>query len=324
MQALTASIMIVDDTKFSSAVVKKYLDATGFTDIRIADNAIDAISMLKERNADILLADWLMPGMDGLALTQLVRELNRRKNEFTYIMLLTAKEETTDLKEAFASGVDDFIGKTSLKNQLLPRIYAAQRISQVQNSLLQRERKIKEQYKKLSILNRTDPTTGVGNLKFLEHQLSRYLKQHKGRSGHLGLLLCRIDNFESIRKLKDRKDSNHLLKLIGKRLQDVARPLDDVARINESTFAIALYGHEPSFITQALVRRVQDSLFVKAYPVGGDYHHLKGTLQYDIVDSSTATPADASSFLAQALDRLNNLVEGHSVFFWEDDEISYA
>ncbi|MFQ3283012.1 MAG: sigma-B regulation protein RsbU (phosphoserine phosphatase), partial [Reinekea sp.] len=58
MQALHASIMIVDDTKFSSAVVKKYLDSVGFTDIRIADNAIDAISMLKSRNADILLADW--------------------------------------------------------------------------------------------------------------------------------------------------------------------------------------------------------------------------------------------------------------------------
>jgi sigma-B regulation protein RsbU (phosphoserine phosphatase) len=324
MQALNASIMIVDDTKFSSAVVKKYLDSVGFTDIRIADNAIDAISMLKSRNADILLADWLMPGMDGLALTQLVRELNRRKNEFTYIMLLTAKEETNDLKEAFASGVDDFIGKTTLKSQLLPRVYAAQRISQVQNTLLKREQKIKDQYKRLSILNRTDPTTGVGNLKYLEHQLSRYLKQHKGRSGHIGLLLCRIDGYQELRQTKDRSELNGLLKLVGKRLQDVARPLDDVARISEDTFAIVLYGHEPTFITQTLIRRVQDSVFVKAYPTVGNFCHLSGTLQYDIVDSVTATPADATSFLSEALTRLNDLAAGYSVFFWEDDHISYA
>jgi PleD family two-component response regulator len=324
MQALNASIMIVDDTKFSSAVVKKYLNSVGFTDIRIADNAIDAISMLKERNSDILLADWLMPGMDGLALTQLVRELNRRKNEFTYIMLLTAKEETSDLREAFASGVDDFIGKTTLKSQLIPRVYAAQRIALVQNTLLKREQQYKEQYRKLSILNRTDPATGVGNLKYLEHQLSRYLKQHKGRSGHIGLLLCRIDSYQELLHSRDRSSRNEILKMVGKRLQDAARPLDDVARVSDDTFAIALYGNEPTFITQTLIRRIQDSIFVKAYPSQEGFYHLSGSLQYDIVDSITATPINAATFLSDALTRLNNLANGHSVFFWEDDQISFA
>ena len=93
MPASSSSIMIVDDTKFSSAVVRKLLQLDGFTDIRVADTAIDALAMLKQRNADVLLADWLMPGMDGLELTQLVRELNRRKNVVSYIFLLTAKEE---------------------------------------------------------------------------------------------------------------------------------------------------------------------------------------------------------------------------------------
>lgn len=317
MQATPTSIVIVDDTKFSSAVVRKALQLDGFSDIRVADNAIDALSMIKERNTDILIADWLMPGMDGLELTQLVRELNRRKNTFTYIVLLTAKEENEDLKHAFDQGVDDFVGKTNLKSHLLPRVHAAQRIARFQNSLMKRELTLKEQFRGLTLMNRIDPATGIGNLQFMEQQLSRYLKQHRGRSGSIGLLLCRIDNLDKLDHPYGDVFRNQVLKKAAERLQEAARPMDDIARINDNTLALALYGNDPEFITHKLIRRVQEAVLVKAYSTKDGYCQLTGTVQYDVIDSKGEAPETGAEVIAEALNRLNNLSEGQSIHFWE-------
>jgi diguanylate cyclase (GGDEF)-like protein len=317
MQATPTSILIVDDTKFSSAVVRKALQLDGFTDIRVANNAIDALSMMKERNADILIADWLMPGMDGLELTQLVRELNRRKNTFTYIVLLTAKEENEDLKEAFAKGVDDFVGKTTLKTHLLPRIHAARRIAHFQNSLMKRELSLKQQFRGLTLMNRIDPATGIGNLQFMEQQLGRYLKQHQGRNGSIGVLLCRLDNLPELGQQYGEVFKNHVLKQAGERLQDTARPMDDIARINENTLALALYGNESQFITHKLIRRVQDALLQKVYSTNDGFFQLNGTVQYDVLYAGSHAPESSAQLISSALERLNNLDEGQSVHVWE-------
>lgn len=317
MHENSKSILIVDDTKFSSALVKKTLIKDGFTDIRVADNAIDALSMLKERNADIMIADWLMPGMDGLALTQLVRELNRRQNTFTYVVLLTAKEENDDLKLAFSKGVDDFIGKTTINTHLLPRIHAAERISSVHNSLLKRELVLKEQFRKLTLMNRVDPTTGIGNEKFMSQQLDRYLKQHQGRNGNIGLLLCRLDNIESLNQLYGEAFKNELLKQASQRLQEAARPLDDIARINEDTLALALYGSDPTFITHKLIHRVEDSLLIKAYETEQGYVSLKGTIHYEVINANGQAPESSDDIVTSALTHLDSLEEGQSIHFWE-------
>ena len=62
----------------------------------------------------MLLADWLMPEMDGLELTGRVRQLDEMAEHYTYIILLTGKEGENVLTEAFDRGVDDFISKTSM------------------------------------------------------------------------------------------------------------------------------------------------------------------------------------------------------------------
>lgn len=192
-----------------------------------------------------------------------------------------------------------------------------QRISRFQNSLLRRELKLKEQFRTLSLINRVDPPTNVGNLQFLEQQLGRYLEQHKGRNGHIGLLLCRIDNLHVYKEQHGDLFRNQLLRQACERLKATARPLDDVARINENTLALVLYGQETTFITHTLIRRVQDSLFTRAYSTSAGFNSLTGTLQYDIIDANGKTPQDATEVITGALDRLNALEEGQSIHFWE-------
>ena len=115
-------IMIVDDAKFSGAVIGRTLKNAGFKDLRTTSSAKQALSMLESRPVSVLLADWLMPEMDGLELASKVRQLDEATNHFTYIILLTAKEGDQALYQAFDQGVDDFINKSVMNQQLLPRI----------------------------------------------------------------------------------------------------------------------------------------------------------------------------------------------------------
>ena len=146
---LDISILVVDDTKFSSIVVGRTLKSAGYRDIRFASSAEDAILLHRQRPAKILIADWLMPQMDGLELSRYFRVLDEKSHHFTYILLLTAKEGPEVVIDAFNNGIDDFINKVDIHKQLLPRIFAANRITTNYNNLLKQNIALQQQNKRL-------------------------------------------------------------------------------------------------------------------------------------------------------------------------------
>jgi len=86
------SIIIVDDLQFSRIVVKTALKKAGYHGVRIADSASEALTMMEQQPADVLLADWMMPEMDGLELTHQVRQRDEEKGTYTAIILFTAHD----------------------------------------------------------------------------------------------------------------------------------------------------------------------------------------------------------------------------------------
>src|SRR5690606_37699196 len=108
------SILVVDDARFSSALIGRTLAQAGYRDVRFAASAEQALEQIEARPASVLLADWLMPDIDGLQLTARVRQLDEMSDHYTYVMLLTGREGESALGEAFDCGVDDFISKAQL------------------------------------------------------------------------------------------------------------------------------------------------------------------------------------------------------------------
>ena len=109
-------ILVVDDDNRIRELVKEYLEENQFL-VTTAKNAEDAKKKLEILKFDILVLDIMMPGESGLTLTKEIK-----KNNYTPIILLTAKGEAKDRIEGLELGADDYLGKPFEPKELLLRI----------------------------------------------------------------------------------------------------------------------------------------------------------------------------------------------------------
>lgn len=295
------SILVVDDTKFSSAMVNRVIARAGYLDVRHANSAANALKLLEERATHVLIADWLMPEMDGLELTQHVRQLDEADNHFTYVILLTAKEGMEALAEAFEQGVDDFVNKSHMQDQLLPRLLSAERITTLQNRLLAENQTLIEANAKLKKLSPFDGLTGLGNRAYASRRLEETLKHVGSRGGAACYMLLTIGNFDALRKQYPPAILSQLLLAVARRLRQLVRPLDVVTRISPSQFAIIT--HQPDIVHCGgqSYRRLYDSINLKAFKTAAGFISIKLLLTISACDEGSLAPdPEALMTLAQA------------------------
>lgn len=265
------SILIVDDAKFSSAVVSRTLTSSGFTDVRHAMSAAEALQKLEERVASLVIADWLMPEMDGLELTRRIRQLDEQVNRYTYIVLLTAKEGVSALQKAFDEGVDDFVNKSAMNDQLLPRVMAAERLLRIHNRALVENQRLLDMNTRLRKHTTIDPLTGFGNRQYAIKRLDDAIKQARTRGGAACLMVMRVEDFQVIEDRQGKNLAQQLLLTMSRRLRQLVRPMDILARIGPDTFCVVTHQSDLEICTPSSFRRLYEGLNHRAYKTAGGF-----------------------------------------------------
>jgi sigma-B regulation protein RsbU (phosphoserine phosphatase) len=256
------AIIVVDDLQFSCEVVKSGLKKAGFKDIRTANSANKAMLLLNQRRADVILADFWMPEMNGLELTDLIRRWDESNNRYTGIILLTAEDTTSSIVVAFDRGVDDFISKSANHFELAARVYGTGRVAHHQNQLRKRLHDLTREYQNYNYLGLTDAETGLANRNQLERAIDAMISHCKTRGGGLALALIRVNITNPVqdKPIPDRLRKG-TLRTISNSLQLVLRPLDQISRYDVNTFAIALvYANEGGFDSSMFDRAVRSIL----------------------------------------------------------------
>ena len=113
------SLLVVDDDAFIARLLEIELSAAGY-DVRTAGSGDRALELAYERCPDLILADVMMPNMDGFELTRRVRMDERISN--AKVILLTARGLSADRLEGFAVGADDYVIKPFDTPDLVARI----------------------------------------------------------------------------------------------------------------------------------------------------------------------------------------------------------
>ncbi len=115
-----AHILVVDDDARLRTLLSRYLAEQGFR-VTTAENAADARAKLRSVSPDLLVLDIMMPGENGLALTE---SLRRDDSQGPPVLLLTARGAPEDRIAGFEAGADDYLGKPFEPLELVLRIRA--------------------------------------------------------------------------------------------------------------------------------------------------------------------------------------------------------
>lgn len=110
------NIMVVDDEKDIVKAIEIYLKTDNYNVLK-AYNGYDALELMEKNKIDLFLVDIMMEGMDGLELTQKIREVSNAP-----IIILSAKSELNDKVMGLNLGADDYITKPFDAVELLARI----------------------------------------------------------------------------------------------------------------------------------------------------------------------------------------------------------
>ncbi|RFA30630.1 hypothetical protein CAI21_03680 [Alkalilimnicola ehrlichii] len=299
------SIVIVDDARFTCEMIKRVLLGAGFIDIRIANNAAQALELIRERPANILIADWLMPEMDGLSLTKRVRQLDEDSHHYTYVILLTAKEGLESLTEAFNQGVDDFINKSPDNKELLARIHAAGRVSELQGDLIKANRKLLAMNRELEERHSFDAVTGLGNRAYLERQLDNLVRHIAGRGGAACCGVIRLNDIPALRAKYGTRIAEQVMEASVNRLQQAMRPLDVVARLDEQCFGILIRHEDDRRCHPNSFRRIHQALNLRAYKTYAGFLNITAAVAIMAVETEgdrLPAPAEIIDYLGLHLD----------------------
>ncbi|RRJ83307.1 GGDEF domain-containing response regulator [Aestuariirhabdus litorea] len=306
------SIMVVDDARFSSAMIGRTLERTGFKNIRYATSALQALDELERRPASILIADWLMPEMDGLELTSRVRQLDEASNHFTYVLLLTAKEGADALEEAFDRQVDDFIHKSAMNEQLPPRIFAAQRMSSIQNKLLRQNQLLLENNQQLRSRNLVDALTGLGNGRYMLKKLKQSIKQVHERDQAVCVLVIEIKEPDRIANKYNKAILDEVIRGVGRRLSQLVRPMDTVSRLQPTQFAAITTLPNLHHCSSGSFKRIHEGINLKAFKTSAGFISVQATTLLCGVDARQGT-IDAKEMLLWLQEQSGCLVDNNRI-----------
>jgi len=121
-----AKILVVDDEIKIREIIKEYAEFEGY-EVAQAEDGMQAVEMVKNQDFDIIIMDVMMPRMDGLELCETIRKAGFQ----TPILMVTAKETAFDKKQGFIKGTDDYMVKPVDEEEMLLRIQALLRRSQI-------------------------------------------------------------------------------------------------------------------------------------------------------------------------------------------------
>ncbi len=134
-------VLVVDDSRVQLRIISAILRKMGY-DVKEAESGEDALDICLVEKPDLVISDWMMPGMTGVELCKKLRQTDF--SHYNYFILLTAKSAKDEIAHGLDAGADDFLSKPVDAGELRARINAGARVLSMQQELSQKNRVISD------------------------------------------------------------------------------------------------------------------------------------------------------------------------------------
>jgi two-component system cell cycle response regulator len=246
-----ARILIVDDDAAIRDSMNEFVEMAGFSSCT-ATSAEEALNLLEINNIDVVITDIMLPGMDGLELTDRIK-----KNHEIDVIVMTGYSGDYSYEEAISKGASDFVFKPVRFEELLlrlRRVLKERRLTQERIHML-------EKLKRLSI---TDGLTQLYNSRYFYNQLKIEIDRTARYQRPLSLLLLDIDNFKEYNDRYGHLEGDKILIRLGQVIKGCLRKMDSAYRYGGEEFTIILpetEGDEAATVAERIRTAVQAERF---------------------------------------------------------------
>jgi DNA-binding response OmpR family regulator len=114
------SVVVVEDDDDIRMLIVRRLERAGH-EVRSAVDGVEGLEVIRDRTPEVVVLDWMMPRLDGLGVAE---QLGAAGAPPPRILMLTARNQQSDIDRALAAGVDDFLVKPFLGPDLLAAVDA--------------------------------------------------------------------------------------------------------------------------------------------------------------------------------------------------------
>ncbi len=230
-------ILVVDDSPTMARLLEMGLTNAGLS-VRIANDGRVGLQMALERCPDLVLADMMMPGLNGVELTQQLRDDPRTAS--CTIILVTAMNDAAAKIEGFDAGADDYIVKPFDIAELLARVKGALR--------------------RAKVLRAQSPLTRLpGNVRIQEE-----IEVRVRRQTHFSLLYVDLDNFKAYNDKYGFLQGDRVIQMTARVLQDVAIELGGseafVGHVGGDDFVVIGELGQEQDLAEAVIARFDEAI----------------------------------------------------------------
>jgi len=238
-------ILVADDSAISRRLLEAVLERWGYQVLSVQDGT-SAWEVLQADDAPRLaILDWMMPGLSGPEVCRLVRE--RAAPHYTYLILLTARNDKADLIAGMEAGADDYLVKPFDTSELKVRLGPGRRIVQLQRELLHVQELLREQATR-------DALTKLWNRHAINEILVRELARSYRENIPLGILMADLDSFKQVNDTHGHVAGDGVLQEVARRFVASSRTYDAVGRYGGEEFLLIMPGCDEQAALQTAER----------------------------------------------------------------------
>jgi diguanylate cyclase (GGDEF)-like protein len=244
------NVLIADDSPAQRLALQRAVEGLGHECIP-AEDGEQAWQLYESGDPDVVISDWVMPGIEGVELCRRIREAGRR---YCYVILLTSLDEKRHVMRGMEVGADDYLTKPLDTDELEARLASAMRVTALHRRLAGQQTELERLNRELAELARRDPLMGIGNRMRMHEDLEQ-IERDLDRDGKgYSVLLCDIDNFKSYNDANGHQRGDDVLRAVAGAFAEATRDEDAVYRYGGEEILVLVRSDDPSVAASAAER----------------------------------------------------------------------
>jgi diguanylate cyclase (GGDEF)-like protein len=233
-----------------------------FTRLQFCTSAVEALQFLETAPAQVAFIESDCEDMTGIEIAEAIRDIDDETGHFTYICLV-GNETTESLVQSAVETIDGYI--PVVNETLTAAAFAGNRVAIRINAVTDLNIELQRTNLQLQKGQLLDPLTGLGNRALAEQSLDSSIRQIESRGGAVCVVIMAVTNFDEVVQNYEQRIGDELVVAVADKINNLVRPLDIVAYIENGQFALVLVQPGIEHCTAECYQRIYDGVRLKSF-----------------------------------------------------------